>query len=114
MKIVSIRAKVSKSLLNKVIDLDIDFKVKQVKKLPISPKAPTMHTIMPDEMKRILSKASSFPPIPPHSAVTSAALRFNCNPLENKNLKPFYNATYRKTLLNITDITEIFPFLVRR
>ena len=47
MKIVSFNAKVIKSLLNKVMVLDIILKVKQVRQFPISPNSPTKQITVP-------------------------------------------------------------------
>ena len=45
----SIRAKVSSNLLNNVMVLDIERKVRQVKIFPTNPKAPTIQTLTPEE-----------------------------------------------------------------
>ena len=49
MKQASINANVISSLLKSVIVRDIIRKVKQVKKFPIRPKAPIIHTTTPEE-----------------------------------------------------------------
>ena len=47
-KIVSFNAKVIKSLLNKVMVLDIILKVKQVRQFPIRPNSPTKQITVPE------------------------------------------------------------------
>lgn len=74
MNMVSIKANVSRSLLNKVIVLLILLSVRQVKKLPMRPKLPTKHTTIPEEMKRILSKVSSSSIVWPQIETISAWL----------------------------------------
>ena len=58
-KTVSIKVRVNSNLLNNVMDLDIILIVRQVRALPISPKAPTTQTMIPEEKNRTFVKSLS-------------------------------------------------------
>ena len=75
MNIASFSARVMRSLLNKVIVLDIILSLRQVRKIPINPNMPTEQTTIPDKINLILSKVVSFSIVLPQMAHFSASVQ---------------------------------------